>query len=65
MSEVNQVIELRPRLPKRQRPRWRLGIGRWRGEAREVQVVDLQIYRQRRRPHLPVTAVAVTGGEPA
>jgi len=69
MVQVNEVIDLRTRMPQRQPRRWLFAVGRRcrRVEEPDVQVVDIQVYRERRRPRLPVLSAAGTprGGDVA
>jgi len=69
MHEVKQVIDLRTRMPQRQPRRWPFAVGRGRRRAAqvEVMVVDIRVYRERRRPRLPVMSAAGTprGGDVA
>lgn len=69
MVQVNEVIDLRLRLPRRQPRRWLFLVGRSHRPAddRDVQVVDIRVYRERRRPRLPVLSAAGTprGGDVA
>ncbi|HEX6939893.1 MAG TPA: hypothetical protein VF158_10815 [Longimicrobiales bacterium] len=65
MERVNQKTGAEIRFPRRHPRRWPFAGGRWFRGRRDVRVVDLTAYRQRRRSALPATSVATTRGESA